>query len=121
MGDPSAAARALDTQANFSMHKDKFEKLRSDVTIKLKFLDENKVEEGFRRPVSLDKCIYAGHRLDFLWRVFNLNCFLRQIKVMHKQLLLFHNAISAYFSGNQSALDATLKQFNIKLKVKELN
>jgi len=81
LGDPSAAARALDTQANFSMHKDKFEKLRSDVTIKLKFLDENK------------------------------------IKVMHKQLLLFHNAISAYFSGNQSALDATLKQFNIKLKV----
>lgn len=81
IGDPTYAARALDTQANFSMHKDKFEKLRSDVTIKLKFLDENK------------------------------------IKVMHKQLLLFHNAISAYFSGNQSALDATLKQFNIKLKV----
>jgi len=81
LGDASSAARALDTQANFSMHKDKFEKLRSDVTIKLKFLDENK------------------------------------IKVMHKQLLLFHNAISAYFSGNQSALDATLKQFNIKLKV----
>ena len=44
LGDPSAAARALDTQANFSMHKDKFEKLRSDVTIKLKFLDENKVK-----------------------------------------------------------------------------
>jgi len=80
-GDPSIAARAVDTQTNFSMHKDKFEKLRSDVAIKLKFLDENK------------------------------------IKVMHKQLLLFHNAISAYFSGNQSALDATLKQFNIKLKV----
>jgi len=35
---------------------------------------------------------------------------------MHKQLLLFHNAISAYFSGNQAALEATLKQFNIKLK-----
>ena len=35
---------------------------------------------------------------------------------MHKQLLLFHNAISAYFSGNQSALESTLKQFNIKLK-----
>merc|ERR1711990_3476 len=38
LGAP-AAARALDTQANFSMHKEKFEKLRSDVTIKLKFLD----------------------------------------------------------------------------------
>jgi hypothetical protein len=35
---------------------------------------------------------------------------------MHKQLLLFHNAIAAYFSGNQAALDATMKQFNIKLK-----
>lgn len=79
--DPSQIARVVDTQANFSIHKDKFDKLRSDVAIKLKFLDENKV------------------------------------KVMHKQLLLFHNAISAYFSGNQSALDATLKQFNIKLKV----
>ena len=39
-----------------------------------------------------------------------------QVKVMHKQLLLFHNAIASYFSGNQSALDETLKQFNIKLK-----
>ena len=35
---------------------------------------------------------------------------------MHKQLLLFHNAVSAYFSGNQAALEATLKQFNIKLR-----
>lgn len=35
---------------------------------------------------------------------------------MHKQLLLFHNAIASYFSGNQNALEATLKQFNIKLK-----
>lgn len=33
---------------------------------------------------------------------------------MQKQLLLFNNAISAYFSGNQSALEATMKQFNIK-------
>lgn len=39
-----------------------------------------------------------------------------QIKVMNKQLLLFHNAISAYFSGNQKALDATLKQFAIKFQ-----
>jgi len=36
-----------------------------------------------------------------------------RIKVMHKQLLLFNNAISAYFSGNQQALDSTLKQFSI--------
>lgn len=35
---------------------------------------------------------------------------------MHKQLLLFHNAISAYFAGNQQQLEQTLKQFNIKLR-----
>ncbi len=35
---------------------------------------------------------------------------------MQKQLLLFHNAVSAYFSGNQSALEATMKQFAIKAR-----
>nr|CAD7577557.1 unnamed protein product [Timema californicum] len=73
-------ARLEEAQQNYDHHRTHFEKLRSDVSIKLKFLDENR------------------------------------IKVMHKQLLLFHNAVSAYFSGNQSALEATLKQFNIKVK-----
>lgn len=36
---------------------------------------------------------------------------------MHKQLLLLHNAIASYFSGNAQALEATLKQFNIKVRV----
>ncbi|XP_030633573.1 arfaptin-2a isoform X1 [Chanos chanos] len=67
-------------QQQYHIHKDKYERLRSDVTIKLKFLEENKV------------------------------------KVMHKQLLLFHNAISAYFAGNQQQLEQTLIQFNVKLK-----
>lgn len=74
------SSKADEARKNFLSHKEKYEKLRSDVAIKMKFLDENKV------------------------------------KVMHKQLLLFHNAVSAYFSGNQSMLEATLKQFNIKLK-----
>lgn len=39
-----------------------------------------------------------------------------QVKVMHKQLILFHNAIAAYFSGNQTALEATMKQFSVSLK-----
>ena len=34
---------------------------------------------------------------------------------MHKQLVLLHNAIAAYFSGNATALETTLKQFNIKV------
>jgi hypothetical protein len=34
---------------------------------------------------------------------------------MKNQLLLFHNAIAAYFSGNKEVLDGTIKQFNLKL------
>ncbi|XP_077360605.1 arfaptin-2b isoform X5 [Festucalex cinctus] len=78
--DAAAVARIDAAQQQYQVQKDKYERLRSDVAIKLKFLEENKV------------------------------------KVMHKQLLLFHNAISAYFAGNQQQLEQTLKQFNIKLK-----
>ncbi|XP_072898988.1 arfaptin-1-like isoform X4 [Hemitrygon akajei] len=68
------------SQQQFQIHKEKFDKLRTSVSIKLKFLDENK------------------------------------IKVMHNQLLLFHNSVSAYFAGNQHQLEQVLKQFHIKLK-----
>lgn len=78
--ETTSGAKLEISKRKFDEHKVKFEKLRGDVSIKLKFLDENRV------------------------------------KVMHKQLLLFHNAVSAYFTGNDSALEATLKQFNIKLK-----
>ncbi|KAK1169609.1 arfaptin-2-like isoform X1 [Acipenser oxyrinchus oxyrinchus] len=78
--DAVTLSRIDTAQQQFQIHKEKYERLRSDVSIKLKFLEENKV------------------------------------KVMHKQLLLFHNAISAYFAGNQQQLEQTLKQFNIKLK-----
>jgi len=73
-------AKKTETEDVFNRQKLEFERLRSDVQIKLKFLDENRV------------------------------------KVMHKQLLLLHNAVSAYFSGNQQALEATMKQFSINVK-----
>ncbi|XP_034034188.1 arfaptin-2b isoform X2 [Thalassophryne amazonica] len=78
--DAATVASLESAQQQYEVHKDKYERLRSDVMIKLKFLEENK------------------------------------IKVMHKQLLLFHNAISAYFAGNQEQLEQTLKQFNVKLR-----
>ncbi|CAI5693017.1 arfaptin-2 isoform X2 [Oreochromis niloticus] len=78
--DAAGVVRIEMAQHEYQIHRDKYERLRSDVTIKLKFLEENKV------------------------------------KVMHKQLLLFHNAISAYFAGNQQQLEQTLIQFNVKLK-----
>lgn len=76
-GQSSALAEA---QKAHDDQKVEFEKLRADVNVKLRFLNENRV------------------------------------KVMHKQLLLFHNAVNAFFSGNGAALEATMKQFNIKLK-----
>ncbi|NXD99855.1 ARFP2 protein, partial [Chaetorhynchus papuensis] len=74
-------------QSQFQSHKDRGGKLRADVAIKLKFLEERGGGAGM-----------GG------------------IKVMHKQLLLFHNAISAYFAGNQQQLEQTLKQFRGGLK-----
>ncbi|KAJ8335681.1 hypothetical protein SKAU_G00390230 [Synaphobranchus kaupii] len=69
------------SQQMFQIHREKYEKMRNDVSIKLKFLEENKV------------------------------------KVLHNQLILFHNAIAAYYAGNQQQLEQTLKQFHIKLKM----
>ena len=76
------SVKLSETEASFIVKKTEFEKLRSDVQIKLKFLDENRV------------------------------------KVMQNQLLLFHNAVAAYFSGNQTALEAVMKQFSIKVRIK---
>ncbi|OXB54404.1 hypothetical protein ASZ78_013852 [Callipepla squamata] len=95
--DASTLCRLDAAQSQFQSHKDKYEKLRADVAIKLKFLEENKVLGSGAGWLCADSCS-------------------PQIKVMHKQLLLFHNAISAYFAGNQQQLEQTLKQFNIKLK-----
>nr|XP_006111629.1 arfaptin-1 isoform X3 [Pelodiscus sinensis] len=78
--DANTLPKIEQSQQQFQMHKEKYDKMRNDVSIKLKFLEENKV------------------------------------KVLHNQLVLFHNAIAAYFSGNQKQLEQTLKQFHIKLK-----
>lgn len=39
-----------------------------------------------------------------------------RVKVMQKHLLLFHNAITAFFAGNQQMLEATIKQFSVNPK-----
>uniref|UniRef100_A0A8B9LMV6 ARF interacting protein 1 n=1 Tax=Astyanax mexicanus TaxID=7994 RepID=A0A8B9LMV6_ASTMX len=79
--DATTLPKIEQSQIQFQMHREKYEKMRNDVSVKLKFLEENKV------------------------------------KVLHNQLILFHNAIAAYFAGNQQHLEQTLKQFHIKLKM----
>lgn len=41
----ATSQRLEEAQVSFDRHKDDFEKLRSDVVVKLKFLDENRVSE----------------------------------------------------------------------------
>jgi len=77
-----AAPRIDEAKKEFSSQKEKYDKIRQDLQIKLKFLEENKV------------------------------------KVMRKQLLLFHNAIAAYFAGNKKELEATMQEFHIKVQSK---
>ena len=83
-------------QHQFEKYKENYEKLKHEVTIKLQLLDDNQV--GLSSLIST---------------IFN-TVFL-QVKVMKNQLLLFHNAIAAYFSGNKQALDATMKAFHLKV------
>ncbi|XP_015200179.2 arfaptin-1 isoform X1 [Lepisosteus oculatus] len=78
--DSTTVPKIEQSQQLFQIHREKYEKMRNDVAVKLKFLEENKV------------------------------------KVLHNQLVLFHNAIAAYYAGNQQQLEQTLKQFHIKLK-----
>ncbi|XP_029006850.1 arfaptin-1 isoform X4 [Betta splendens] len=79
--DATTLPKIEQSQQQFQVHREKYERMRNDVSIKLKFLEENKV------------------------------------KVLHNQLILFHNAIAAYYAGNQQQLEQTLKQFHIKLKM----
>ncbi|KAI3353370.1 hypothetical protein L3Q82_019904 [Scortum barcoo] len=79
--DTTTMPKIEQSQQQFQIHREKYERMRNDVSVKLKFLEENKV------------------------------------KVLHNQLILFHNAIAAYYAGNQQQLEQTLKQFHIKLKM----
>ncbi|KAM7440572.1 Arfaptin-1 [Porites harrisoni] len=79
----ATAVKAEEAKQQYDVQKEKFDRLRGDLAIKLRFLEENKV------------------------------------KVMHKQLLLFQNAISAYFAGNKQALENCMKEFHIKIKSNE--
>ncbi|XP_067352870.1 arfaptin-1 isoform X3 [Channa argus] len=79
--DATTIPKIEQSQQHFQIHREKYERMRNDVSIKLKFLEENKV------------------------------------KVLHNQLILFHNSIAAYYAGNQQQLEQTLKQFHIKMKM----
>lgn len=97
------------SQQQFQIHREKYERMRNDVSIKLKFLEENKVSS------ALHACANVLTFSVLILSLFHFSA-LKQVKVLHNQLILFHNAIAAYYAGNQQQLEQTLKQFHIKLK-----
>lgn len=71
--DAVAMARIEAAQQQYQVQKDKYERLRSDVAIKLKFLDENKVRSiitsSWTKKTSLSRfnlssVIHDVHRLN---------------------------------------------------------
>ena len=52
--DAASRAKADDTKRKFEDHKVKFDRLRGDVAIKLKFLDENRVRQLAVSNISND-------------------------------------------------------------------
>lgn len=75
--DAVTMARIEAAQQQYQIHKDKYERLRNDVTIKLKFLEENKVPnhshnflfKSLKQPLiyllypswNLTWCVYVYH------------------------------------------------------------
>lgn len=58
--DAVAMARIEAAQQQYQVQKDKYERLRSDVAIKLKFLEENKVRSIIRSLWMKKKHLYPG-------------------------------------------------------------
>lgn len=114
--DATTMPKIEQSQQQFQIHREKYERMRNDVSVKLKFLEENKVGKRLvllyipapAYPLLVKVCLLS------LYFLFLLS---KQVKVLHNQLILFHNAIAAYYAGNQQQLEQTLKQFHIKLKM----
>jgi hypothetical protein len=75
------------------------------------------------KGASHEKLIEAGghverthKRLEELREVFKLKAQLldeNRLKVVHKQMLLFHNATCAFFAGNQTQLEEVMSKFHV--------
>jgi len=76
------SSKTEEAKKTYLEQKERFENLRNNLQIKLRFLEENKA------------------------------------KVMRKQLLILHNSLAAYFSGNKDELEKTMKEFHVRVMSK---
>lgn len=59
--DAAAMVRIEMSQHDYQVHRDKYERLRSDVTIKLKFLEENKVCKKINKNPCIPSVFTSNH------------------------------------------------------------
>jgi len=78
--DPNVVTKSLELKEKLQEKQRMYDQFRSDVDVKIKFLEENKN------------------------------------RVMHKQLVLFNNAITSYFTGNKTEMESSIKHFSLNLK-----
>lgn len=110
-------------QALYQTHRQKYERMRDDLSIKLKLLEENRVRDRKKtylfRACRVFLCDYV------VCMIAMCVCFLPltpssrvclQVKVLQKQLILLHSAVAAYYAGNQQKLNQTLRQLHSKLR-----
>ena len=65
------------------------------------------------------QCARVGSLISFAICFFNL--LPQQVKVMHKHLLLFQNATTAYFAGNKEVLNDSMKNYIPNTRTKMAN
>lgn len=77
--------------------------------------------EVYIRRLKIQILTLRGNVIYYVWSVqfnmFSLSLFLSlQLKVTQKQLILFHKAFAAYFSGNHTVMEALTQELQSKLE-----
>lgn len=74
--EPTSPTSSVESQKSFDKHKENYEKLRADITVKMQFLDENRVSYCFLFAVAM--CVYRGpdffSSTVFLWLLLCIFC-----------------------------------------------
>lgn len=102
--DASSLPKLERAQREFQDQKERYQKIRRDLSIKVQLLEQNKV-----RPEQADPEPGPGR-----WLSRNLAC--PQVKVLHQQLWLLHGAVAAHSLSCHSFLDQSLQQAMTQLR-----
>lgn len=110
-----------DTMINIRQYETariEFDAYRTDLANSRANTNSNAADDDIQSQFEKHKSNYEKLRADVTVKMQLLDE--NRIKVMHKQLILLHNAVAAYYSGNAQLLESTLQQFNVKLRTSNM-